>query len=684
MSRHAGPRSKQQEQQQANYRWRCTRSVGRASATAVALAALVLLSAAGAASAATPAKAPAREKAVDAHPHGHFEHACVAARADLARCFADIVTTSGGTPFATGGPAGYGPSDLLSAYNLAAAAAQSGGTQTVAIVDAFDDPNAEADLAVYRSQYGLSACTTANGCFRKVNETGGTSYPSPDTGWSEEISLDLDMVSAICPKCKVLLVEASSNTFSDLGASVDEAATLGATQISNSYGNDYRNGQYGGSESDYDHPGIAITASSGDYGYGVSYPASSQYVTAVGGTALSPASNQRGWSESAWTGAGSGCSTFVAKPSWQTDSGCSNRTVADVSAVADPNTGVAVYDTYNVSGWLVFGGTSASSPIIASYYALIGPSAATNYGSFAYSHQSLFNDITSGSNGSCGGTYLCQARTGYDGPTGIGTPAGVPGAAATLTASPASLSAGSPVTVSWSGVSSPTSHDWVGVYHPGDSNNTPLGRFYDNSCTATAGTSSLASGSCPFTVPNLSNIAGTYELRLFSNDSHTLLATSNLVTVGQAATTLTVNPTSLSAGSPVTVSWSGVSAPTSHDWVGVYHPGDPNNTPLGRFYDNSCTATAGTSSVASGSCPFTVPNLSNIAGTYVMRLFSNDGLTLLATSNPVTISGGIGSTARAARSSRPLPLRGGEGGPVRHAPRSSRAFPIRAGLSPLR
>ena len=676
MSPQAGPG---RPQQQVNVS-RCSMpSIGRVVVTGVVFALLMLVGAATA-SAAKPAKAPSGQAAVAAHPHGHFARVCGPVQGHFARCFADVVTDAAGTPFVTNVPAGYGPSDLLSAYNLAAAAAQSGGTQTVAIVDAYDDPNAEADLAVYRSQYGLSACTTANGCFRKVDQNGGTSYPPPNTGWAEEISLDLDMVSAICPKCKILLVESTTNSFSDMGTAVNTAATLGATQISNSYGNDYRNGQYAGSESYYNHPGIAVTASSGDYGYGVSYPASTRYVTAVGGTALTPASNSRGWSETAWTGAGSGCSAYFAKPSWQTDSGCSNRTVADVSAVADPNTGVAVYDTYGTSGWLVFGGTSVSSPIIASYYALIGPSAATNYGSFAYTHQSLFNDITSGSNGSCG-TYLCQAQTGYDGPTGIGTPAGVPVA---LTVNPASLAAPDSVTVSWSGVSAPTSHDWIGVYHPGDPNNTPLGYFYDNSCTTTPGTTALASGSCTFTVPGLPNIAGTYELRLFSNDnSFTLLATSNLVTVNQGAT-LTVNPLSLQPGDPVTVSWSGVSAPTSHDWVGVYLPGDPNILGTGRFYDNSCTDTAAPTALASGSCSFVVPNLPNIAGTYVLRLFSNNSLTLLATSDAVTVSAGSGSAAGAARRGRPLPLRGGGSGSLRRASRGSRPFPLRGGLSPVR
>ncbi len=147
-------------------------------------------------------------------------------------------------------------------------------------------------------------------------------------------------------------------------------------------------------------------------------------MTAVGGTSLTRASNLRGWSETAWSGAGSGCSAFEPRPSWQTGSGCSNRTVADVSADADPNTGVAVYDTYRTGGWLVFGGTSVASPIVASVYALAGNQASVSYGSFPYSHTGSLFDVTSGSNGSCGGSYLCTAEPGYDGPTGLGTPNG--------------------------------------------------------------------------------------------------------------------------------------------------------------------------------------------------------------------------------------------------------------------
>jgi subtilase family serine protease len=235
------------------------------------------------------------------------------------------------------------------------------------------------------------------------------------------------MASAICPKCNILLVEADDAYLTSLGAAVQTAARLGATVISNSYGgSDLPDSSYGQA---YNHPGIPITASTGDNGYGVSFPASSAYVTAVGGTSLrSSTTAGRGWTETAWSGAGSGCSRYNAKPSWQTaTTGCANRAVADVSAVADPYTGVQVYDTFasstSGSGWMVFGGTSASAPIIAAVYALAGNAAAVGY---PYSHAAgNLYDVVSGSNGRCRPSVLCTSAGGWDGPTGLGTPNGI-------------------------------------------------------------------------------------------------------------------------------------------------------------------------------------------------------------------------------------------------------------------
>ncbi|QHA09770.1 peptidase S8 [Streptomyces broussonetiae] len=325
-------------------------------------------------------------------------------------------------------PKGFGPADLQAAYNLPKDA---GKGATVAIVDANDDPNAEKDLAAYRSQYGLPECSTSNGCFKKTDQDGGTNYPAPDAGWAGEISLDVDMVSAACPQCKILLVEAKSASMDDLGAAVNQAVKQGAKYVSNSYGGSESADDTKADDQYFKHPGVAITVSSGDSGYGVEYPAASPYVTAVGGTSLKKDSSTRGYSESVWgtsaggDGAGSGCSGYEAKPSWQKDTGCGKRSVADVASVADPATGLAVYDTYQASGWNVYGGTSASSPFIAGVYALAGaPGSGDTPASYPYAHPDQLNDVTSGSNGSCG-NYLCQAGKGYDGPTGLGTPNGV-------------------------------------------------------------------------------------------------------------------------------------------------------------------------------------------------------------------------------------------------------------------
>jgi subtilase family serine protease len=360
--------------------------------------------------------------------HANYRAVCPAAAVGAAHCHALVVTDANGNPTASSAPraGSYGPAQFQTGYNLPLTG---GSGQTIGIVDAYNDPNIESDLAVYDSQYGLLPCTTANGCFRKVNQTGGTSYPKSNSGWALEISLDVEMAHAICQDCTILLVEASSNSLANLGAAVNEAASLGANVISNSYGGSEYSSETSDQNTYFNHPGIAITASSGDGGYGVEFPAASQYVTAVGGTTLKLNADNTYAGETAWSGSGSGCSAYIAKPSWQTDSGCSRRTVADVSADADPNTGAAVYDSVRYqgqAGWFQVGGTSLAAPLIGAVYALAGNAASVTYGSYPYAHTSLLHDVSSGSNGSCG-SYLCTAGTGYDGPTGLGSPNGAGG-----------------------------------------------------------------------------------------------------------------------------------------------------------------------------------------------------------------------------------------------------------------
>ena len=324
------------------------------------------------------------------------------------------------------------PAYLEQAYDLSYLSQTGGEGDTVAIIDAYDDPGAQADLNIYRSTYGLPACTTSNGCFEKVNENGASSpLPAANTGWEEEESLDLDAVSALCPNCHILLVEANSSRSSDLEAAMATAAAAGANQISDSWTATSR----GVPSGTYTFPHIATVAATGDTGYAGpgenNYPAAFPGVTAAGGTSLAQASggaNARGFSEGAWSlndgsGGGSGCDLQVAKPAYQADSGCTGRSYADLSADADPSTGLVVYDSDN-GGWMLVGGTSLATPLIASYYAITGVGASSP--GWAYSDSALLNDVTNGSNGTCAAAivYICNAGVGYDGPTGVGSISG--------------------------------------------------------------------------------------------------------------------------------------------------------------------------------------------------------------------------------------------------------------------
>jgi len=385
----------------------------------------------------------------------NYKAACdVVQPGETERCFALVRSDVGGAPNVARGahasasrpstPSGYGPVQLQGAYALPSSTAGSG--QTVALVESGDYPTAAADLSTYRTYFGLPACTTANGCFNKVGQTGSSkSLPRENAGWAEETALDMDMVSATCPNCHILIVEANSATTANLEASENEAAKLGATEISNSYGGS----EYAASDSAYSHTGIVILASAGDSGYaeGSMQPCSFASVVCTGGTSLQKASNNRGYSEVVWNdlsigdgATGSGCSSEVAKPAWQTDAGCTKRSQSDVSFDADPEYGVAVYDSTSYEGyrgWLEFGGTSVASPSLAGVYALAGNAAALG----PSAAQTIWQDagtglwsVTSGNNlasrGRCNSSYpyICTAGTGsdgvYSGPAGWGTPDG--------------------------------------------------------------------------------------------------------------------------------------------------------------------------------------------------------------------------------------------------------------------
>ncbi len=331
--------------------------------------------------------------------------------AGFVRCFSRVF------PNASTTPTGLSPVTIKSIYNFPTSLTAGAGT-TIAIVDAYDDPNAQSDLGVFSSTFGLPACTTANGCFTKVNQSGGTSYPRKNSGWGLEISLDVQWAHAIAPGAKILLVEASSNSFANLMAAENYAKTH-AGYVSNSWGGSEFSG-----ESSYDgnfqQTGVSFFASSGDSGLGAQYPSSSPNVISVGGTTLNFSSGSFA-SETGWSGSGGGCSTYEAANSAQSSfsqygqvSCAGKRATPDVSLDADPNSGLSVYDSYGYQGqygWFTVGGTSASSPMWAARSADTG--GVVNAG-YVYATNITFRDITIGSNGA-------SCLVGYDLVTGRGS-----------------------------------------------------------------------------------------------------------------------------------------------------------------------------------------------------------------------------------------------------------------------
>jgi subtilase family serine protease len=370
-----------------------------------------------------------------ANVHASSRAVCPAPDVGHVHCHAFVTTDANGNPIAAALPSGFGPAQFHGAYSLPNTAPN---RQTIAIVDAYDDPTAKADLDTFNATFGLPSFPSCGGsvttsCFQKVNQNGSASpLPRKSAGWALEISLDVQVAHEICQNCKILLVEARTNSFSNLSTAVNTAASLGATVISNSYG-----GSDSGPRSAYNHSGIAITASSGDGGYGVESPASFNTVVGVGGTTLSLGASNTYGSEKVWSGAGSGCSSLNTARAFQTSAsgwpatGCgTKRGVADVAADADPATGAAVYDSTSYQGrkgWFQVGGTSLSAPLIAAVYALAGNAASVAYpASIPYGHATSLHDVTTGSNGSCT-TTMCKGAAGYDGPTGVGTPNGTGG-----------------------------------------------------------------------------------------------------------------------------------------------------------------------------------------------------------------------------------------------------------------
>jgi subtilase family serine protease len=389
--------------------------------------------------------------------------ACSAPPPGMMRCFAQVVIPShvqpafAAAPFSL--PGGYGPLQFHGAYSLPKNTPLVAGTlrtrmkQTIAIVDAYSSATAFADLTRFDSTFGLPVfprCTkkTTAACYQVMNQTGGTNLPPSGvpSGWDVEISLDVQAAHEICQNCKILLVEASSPSFGDMGTAVNTAIAQGAAVVSNSYGSYGSGSSLAGSISNaYDHPNHAIVVSAGDSGFGPAFPADLNTVVAVGGTNLQlGAGNTYGgettWNNSATSATGSGCDDASPAPAWQTavsnwaSIGCGTfRGMNDVAADADPNTGAAVYDTAR-GGWLQVGGTSLAAPLIAGVYGLAANATTVGYpASLPYANAASLRDVTSGNDlpgmGGffCASTPQCTAGPGYDLPTGLGTPNGVSG-----------------------------------------------------------------------------------------------------------------------------------------------------------------------------------------------------------------------------------------------------------------
>ncbi len=592
-----------------------------------------------------------------------------------------VKTGPSGVPaVTTNSPTGLGPSTIGSVYNLqtglASPTSTIGAGQVIAIIDAYDDVDALSDLNTFNSKYGyptLATCssgppftTTTGACFYQEDPEGTpTSTGSTASGWALEESLDIEWAHAEAPGATIVLVQALTSSSSNLLDAVSWANDNGATEVSMSWTTSEFRGEtsddstYFDAESTSTGKPILYTASAGDAGHQSNYPAASPDVIGVGGTTLNGCDDTSCsfTSETAWSDSGGGASADETIPSYQSSySGPvygepagkittltgGKRGIPDVSFEADPNTGVSVYDSTAYdgdTGWWTVGGTSVGAPNWAGILAAGASSGASALQGAAaiYSggYKTNLRDITSGTNGFCG--VKCTAGTGYSLVTGLGSPINYPTLSSTvgasLTASPSSIGGGGQENVSWSGVTNPTTSDWVGIYTPGSSSTDYLGWFYTSSCTQSLGTTALASGSCGFTMPTT---GGTYQFELFSDNGLNLLATSNEVTDTAAPVSLTASPSSIGGGGQENVSWSGVTDSTTSDWVGIYTPGSSSTDFLGWFYTSSCTQSLGTTALASGSCSFTMPTT---GGTYQFELFSDNGLNLLATSNEVTDSG---------------------------------------------
>ncbi|HET9050177.1 MAG TPA: choice-of-anchor D domain-containing protein, partial [Candidatus Dormibacteraeota bacterium] len=542
---------------------------------------------------------------------------------------------------------GLTPSQVRAAYGITG----DGAGQTVAVVGAFDNPSITGsgsdNLATYRTMYGLPPCTTGNGCFRKVDENGGTGYTAGDNGWNLEMDLDTQAVSAIAPGAHILLVETAAEDLADVVTAVGTAARLGATEISLSLGGAEFTGETG-NDSAFLHQGVFVSAASGDAGFGAQYPAAASTVSSIGGTTLAQDSSARGWSETVWSGTGGGCSAFEAKPSWQRDPLCTKRTTNDVAADGDPQSGLAVYDA---GSWIVVGGTSLSTPLIAGMVAVGGGGGdAVGAQGFYAEPSSSFNDVTSGSNG-CGGA-ICRASAGFDSPTGFGSPAGAPAPLAYPTAavSPPSLAFGGQTL----GTTSASKGVVLSASNGGDlhvSTAAVSGPFAitSNGCSgAVLSGSQTCSVSVDFTPGGVGPQSGSLVI---SSDAGNGAQTVTLGGTGVGVPGASV-PSSASAGTVTLGQGSSVGVTVTSTGSGPLVMGTSQISGSGAFLLGGSTCTSGTSVAPGTACTITVVFSPAAAGPASATLTIHDS----AASSPQSVA--LTGTAVAAPPPQPPPVPG--------------------------
>jgi subtilase family serine protease len=548
-----------------------------------------------------------------ANGHANYHAVCPGPPAGYGHCHALVVTDSRGNPRAKSAPYGLSPATIKSVYGFPTSLTAGTG-KTIAIVDAYDDPTAESDLNTFSTQYGLPPCTTGNGCFKKVNQSGGTSYPSVDSGWALEISLDVQWAHAIAPGATILLVEASSNSFSDLLTAENWAKTH-AQYVSNSWG-----GGESRFESSYDsyfsQPGVSFFVSAGDSGTPAEYPSASPNVISVGGTTLNLDSGGNLVSETGWSGGGGGCSRFETATSAQSSFseygqvGCNGkRATPDVSLDADPASGVSVYDSTvysGQSGWWKVGGTSASSPMWAGRAAVAG--AVVNSG-YVYGSSIPFRDITSGNNGApcLVGFDLCSGRGSWNDGGSQSTPDFA------LSVSPSSQTVTAGAGTSYTVSVSPTGGFSSSVDLAVDG--CPSG------ATCTLETSSLVSGSTLLDISTTSGTAtGPFTLTVSGTGggkTHTAQVSLTVNAPQQADFSLSVSPGNRTVKRGQTASFSIAITPSGgfNGSVGLSLAGLPSGTSY-LFAPQSTSSSSTLTVTTTGSTP---------RGSYTLTITGDDG-----------------------------------------------------------